>query len=99
MPGRIVPLAAIAAAAIVLIVAVVMNAPATHAADAPAIAGLQVIGGTPPVLFDPAGGKAWALVPSANLRQYIWVPIKRLDTDADIQKWQLTGKLKEDLEK
>jgi hypothetical protein len=89
------PLLAILGLTVAVVTLVFTQAPSISAvaADGPG-GGLQVIGGQPPILFEPGTGKTWVLVSSPNvLRKQAWVPIKRLDTEADIQKWHLTNTL------
>jgi len=98
MREKIVPLSAILSAAVILIVMVVMEARPLPAADVPA-GNLRVVSGPPAVMLDEATGKTWVLVTSTNLKRNAWVPIRKLETDADVEKWQITGSAREPLDK
>ena len=42
------------------------------------------------VLCDTVGGKAWILLPKAEDPKFAWMPVTRLETDADVRKWKLS---------
>ncbi len=48
------------------------------------------------VLYDTTdSGKSWILFPSNESKRHAWLPIKRLDTEAQIHSWKLTSQARE----
>ena len=46
-------------------------------------------GETSYVLCETETGRTWILVPKADEPRYAWLPVTRLNSDAEVRKWQI----------
>jgi hypothetical protein len=75
-----------------LIVVAVMDRPVAAQAAGDAAAGkYQVVaaGNGAFVLYDTVTNTSWVAFPAANDKKFAWFPLKRLDTDQQVQVWKL----------
>ena len=64
--------------------------PADGPAAAKAVGPFQVVGADKGfVMYEPATGKTWVLIPKEDSTRQAWLPVTRLDSEADVQKWQI----------
>jgi len=74
-----------------LIVVAVMDRPATaQAAGGDAVGKYQVVGsGSAFILYETGGPNSWVAFPVASDKKFAWFPLKRLDTDQQVQMWKV----------
>ena len=75
-----------------LIVVAVMDRPASaQAAGGDAVGKFQVVaaGNGAFIMYETAGPNSWVAFPAANDKKFAWFPLKRLDTDQQVQVWRL----------
>lgn len=41
------------------------------------------------ILYDTSGRQSWILTPQPKQKRHAWVPIKRLDSEAEVRTWEL----------
>ena len=41
------------------------------------------------VLCETESGRTWVLVPKASESRHAWLPVTRLDSEAEVRKWQI----------
>ena len=68
-----------------------LDRPATaQAAGGEAVGKIHVVGtGTAFIMYETGGNLSWVSFPQANDKKYAWFPVKRLDTDQQVQVWKL----------
>lgn len=84
-------------AVLVAVASSLVTVAAVSPATAPAAAGepfpdYQVSGGDSAVLVQTSSGKTWALVATPDGKHHAWMPITRVDTNAEAAKWWITVK-------
>jgi hypothetical protein len=47
------------------------------------------------VLYDAGSGQSWVMRLDGVDKRYAWIQIKRLDTDAEVQNWNMIQKARE----
>ncbi len=47
------------------------------------------------VLYDAAQSNTWICFPTSVKNRHAWLPVKRLDTDAEVHNWQILNNARE----
>jgi len=46
------------------------------------------------VLYEADTSQSWILFPDEKAKSYVWMPIKRLDSEQEVQQWKLVNEAK-----
>ena len=74
-----------------LIAVAFLDRPAVaQAAGGDGVGKIHVVGtGSAFVMYETGGNLSWVCFPAANDKKYAWFPVKRLDTDQQVQVWKM----------
>jgi hypothetical protein len=73
-----------------LIAVAVLDRPASAQAANDAVGRIQVVGaGNAFIMYETGGGNSWIAFPDPKDKKFAWFPLKRLDTEQQVQVWRL----------
>ena len=73
-----------------LIAVAFMDRPAAAQAGGDGVGKIHVVGtGSAFIMYETGGNTSWVCIPQAADKKYAWFPIKRLDTDQQVQVWKI----------
>ncbi len=73
-----------------LIAVAVLDRPASAQAAGDAVGRVHVVGaGNVFIMYETGGGNSWVAFPDPKEKKFAWFPLKRLDSDQQVQVWRL----------